>query len=482
MNTHTACSYVEYRPNIHRTRDRVIKNTVKLAKDPDLDVRDQGFTRPKVLFLLPTRNAALRTVNALRDLYAPDQEENRKRFDDAFNSTDDHNADSSKFGADKPDDFRDLFAGNDDDMFRISVKLTRKTIKYYAQFYNSDILLASPLGLRMAIGSDDTTADFKSDKKHHHSKKTNDDSSKNSKNPKVDYDYLSSIEVVVLDQADALLMQNWEHVSSIFEHLNLQPRDAHGCDFSRVRPWYLDNHARFFRQNITLTAFDTPDLAELARTACHNWAGKLRVRPAAYPGVIGQLAGLRAKQTFSRFLPSSPAADPDARFDYFTTAVLPGLVRRPADAQGTLVFVPSYLDFVRLRNHLNVSPDVASLSFGLLSEYLDVPTASRARSHFITGRHKLLLYTERAHHFRRYRIKGVRSVIFYGLPDNPAFYADVAAGYLAASEADGTLEQGRRPNVRVLFSKYDVAKLERVVGTERVGSMLSDRGDTFDFV
>ncbi|GKT90546.1 DUF1253 domain-containing protein [Colletotrichum tofieldiae] len=436
--------------HVFKTRDRVIKNNYRLAKEEnsDLELRDQGFTRPKILFILPTRQSCLKIVNTIEELCAPDQRENRKRFEEAYTD------DDVKFGDDKPADFRELFEGNDDDMFRIGMKFTRKTVKYFAQFYNSDILLASPLGLRMAIGAEE-------DKK------------------KMDYDFLSSIEMVVVDQADAQLMQNWEHVEYIFEHMNLQPKDAHGCDFSRVRSWYLEDWAKYFRQTIMLSAFNAPELTELFRTQCYNWAGKIRFQ-ADYAGVLTQL-GLKARQTFSRFECRSIDKEPDARFDYFVSAILPSLIKRAKDTAGTLIFIPSYLDFVRVRNYFATNPAVAALSFGTISEYADVPEASRARSHFLTGRHKVLLYTERAHHFRRYQLRGVQRVIMYSLPDNPIFYREIAGGYLARSEQDLKLEPGQG-TVRVMFSKYDVMKLERVVGTQRVGKMIQEKGDTFDFV
>lgn len=439
--------------HVFKTRDRVIKNNAKLAKegeDTTFEGRDQGFTRPKVLMLLPTRESAVKMIKTICRVCAPDQQENRKRFDESYQDKD------SKFTSDRPEDFRDLFEGNDDDMFRLGVKFTRKTIKYFAQFYNSDILIASPLGLRMAIGSDDNKE----------------------KHKKLDYDYLSSIEVVIMDQADALLMQNWEHIEFIFEHLNLQPQEAHGCDFSRVREWYLEKQAANFRQTLIFSAFNTPELSELHRS-CQNWAGRVRVQP-EYQGTIQEL-GVKAKQTFSRFESSSVSAEPDARFDYFTSAIVPTLVKRAKDVHGTLIFVPSYLDFVRVRNYFATNDAVSSLTFGTISEYADVPEASRARSHFLNGRHKVLLYTERAHHFRRYMLNGVRRVIFYGLPDNPIFYKEIAGGYLSRSEQDARLEAGLG-TVRVLFSKYDLMKLERVVGSKRVGKMIRERGDTFDFV
>ncbi|KAI0974052.1 DUF1253-domain-containing protein [Xylaria arbuscula] len=447
--------------HVFKTRDRVIKNNAKLAREgetTDFEPRDQGFTRPKVLMILPTREAAVKVVNMICAICEPDQQENRKRFDETYIDRE------ARFSADKPADFRDLFEGNDDDMFRIGIKFTRKTIKYFAQFYNSDILLASPLGLRMAIGSEENKK-------------------------KMDYDFLSSIEVVVVDHADALLNQNWEHVEHIFEHLNRQPREAHGCDFSRVREWYLDNQAENFRQTVVLSAFNTPELSELHRSG-KNWAGRVRVQP-EYNGMIQELGPIKAKQTFSRFEAPSIAEEPDARFVYFTSAIVPSLLklagRKTSGADGdgggggTLIFIPSYLDFVRVRNYFSTADAVESLSFGAVSEYADVREASRARSHFLSGRHKVMLYTERSHHFRRYVMAGVRRVVMYGLPDNPIFYREIVGGFLAKSEQDMRLEPGRG-SVRVLFSKYDVLKLERVVGSKRVGKMIRERGDTFDFI
>ena len=98
-----------------------------------------------------------------------------------------------------PPDHVDTFKGNVDDNFRVGVKMTRKTVKMFANFYGCDIIMASPLGLRRSIEKEgwvfllifcscflillDRNAD-----------------------------YLTSIEVLVVDQMDALTMQNWEHV------------------------------------------------------------------------------------------------------------------------------------------------------------------------------------------------------------------------------------------------------------------------------
>lgn len=455
--------------HVFKTRDKILKNNAKIAQDSntdgDAEYRDQGFTRPKVLVIVPTKQACVRFVDSIVRISQPDQQENKGRFMDSFSFSEDDTFEN------KPDDFRELFGGNHEEDFRVGLKFTRKTIKFFSGFYNSDIIIASPLGLMRTI----TTGGGKKESKAVH-----------------DADFLSSIEIAIMDHAAAIEMQNWQHVDYVFSQLNLLPKDSHGCDFARVRTWYLDGKAKYLRQTIILSAYLTPQISSLASAHLHNIAGRFKYMP-LYSGAMLDLSPsvpFTLIQSFLRFDSVSPQSDSDGRFKFFISAILPGFLRssNKTSNRGTLIFVPTYLDFVRLRNHLSMAAETSSLSFATISEYSSRGDVARARSHFLNGRSSLLLYTERAHHYFRYKIRGIRRLIFYGVPENPLFWSEMldGLGQNALSDLDwGQTQKGKQSKglVRALFSKWDMMKLERIVGTERVGRLVREKeGDVFDFV
>ena len=214
-----------------KTRAKILQNNQKHeAREAGEDrLRDQGFTRPKVLIIVPFKEAARRVVETLISLLFPDGTKgnvsNRKRFDQDYRKVVTNRKD-------KPDDYYDTFEGDLDDSFKLGLAVTKNSLKLYTDFYNSDILVSSPLGLRLVTGLEGEEGEGRREEG--------------------DTDFLSSIELVVVDQADVLLMSNWDHLATVVDQLNLQPKESHGVDFGRVRLWSLDGQARWVVARIHL--------------------------------------------------------------------------------------------------------------------------------------------------------------------------------------------------------------------------------------
>ena len=135
----------------------MLKNNERLAKagsNPPEDAQDQGFTRPSVLVLVPFRSFALHWVAALTSHTPPPsfQIENHARFQAEYGlppGAVDKLAEAAP-GV-YPRDHVEMFKGNVDDSFRVGIKVTRKSVKLFSEFYSCDVIIASPLGLRMSI-------------------------------------------------------------------------------------------------------------------------------------------------------------------------------------------------------------------------------------------------------------------------------------------------------------------------------------------
>ncbi|XP_018550671.1 U3 small nucleolar RNA-associated protein 25 homolog isoform X1 [Lates calcarifer] len=427
----------------HNAQLREQKIQAKPGAEPQDEPRDQGLTRPKVLILVPFRGGALRVVQTFISLLETKGKKivvsNKKRFKEEFGEE----ADEQPPSLQRPDDYHAIFSGNVDDHFRIGVSIVRSSIRLYAPFYSSDIIIASPLGLRTVLGAEGES--------------------------KRDFDFLSSIELLVVDQADVFLMQNWEHVLHVMKNINLQPLDSHGVDFSRVRMWNLNNWARHYRQTLVFSSIQEPQINNILTKHCANYRGQIATKNMPKTGSICQVL-VQLPHVFQMFS-SDSFMDHDARFQFFLDKVLPQY--RDSVMSHTLIYIPSYFDYVRLRNYMKKE----EIKFASTCEYSSKSEVSRARHFFQKGERQFLLFTERFHFYKRYTIKGIRNLIFYGLPSFPHFYSEVC-NMLAAGghgeEASWTCT--------ALYSRYDAHKLAAISGAQRAGQMLNSNKTVHLFI
>ncbi len=90
----------------------------------------------------------------LGDEETSDEEDEDQKNTKKSNSNDKTNDTSEDNKLNKSDDFNLLFSGNTDDHFRIGLSVSKKSLKLFTEFYSSDIIIASPLGLKSIIGSE----------------------------------------------------------------------------------------------------------------------------------------------------------------------------------------------------------------------------------------------------------------------------------------------------------------------------------------
>jgi len=342
-----------------------------------------------------------------------------------------------------PADHRLAFTGNVDDAFRLGVQVGRKQTRLYANFYASDILVASPLGLRLAIA-----------------KAAGEDGAKPGAR-----DFLSSVEVCVLDGCHELLQQNWEHVDQLGRLLNERPEATRETDVGRVRLADLDGLGRHRRQTVVLSERDDPELRAWLRQRCSNARGWVGIAWES-AGAVGRIVPV-VRQVFQRVPAPSLAARADARLAFFDRVILPRLraaaTREAGTQQYTLVVAASSLEYVRLRNYL----DREDVEFAPVSEHTPSRDTVRARGLFRMGEAPILLTTERWFHYNRLTLRGTRHIIFYGAPRVEETYVEPLNSLAKALAADQPVSS------LLLYDRYEAAAVERLVGTERAAALLA---------
>ncbi|EFA83988.1 Hypothetical glutamic acid-rich region containing protein [Heterostelium album PN500] len=431
--------------HVLKTRDQLLKDNVitkEFEKKNEIvpDLRHQGFTKPKVLIVVPFRNTALDIIKLMLKLVPHEPKTQTEKKTKLVNE---YSAPEGKtLNPEKPEDFQHIFRDNIDDCFRIGIGFNRNGIKLFTPFFFSDIIIASPLGLRLVVGT-------KGDAQR-------------------DYDFLSSIEVLIIDQVDTILQQNWDHINIIFENLNLIPRAQHNTDFSRVRMSYLEGWSKHLRQTLIFGSLLTPEINSIYNRQCYNINGKIRVKRIK-DGEISNIINPSLVQTFHKvYISADEHKDDDstARFQFFIDTVLPKLTHHSTESRQILIYIPSYFEFTRIRNYFNKE----AKSFVKCDEYAQPGAITRARHYFRRGERTYMLFTERFHFFNRYKIQGIKHVVFFGLPQIAAYYSEVLN---MITQQDGT--------VMALYTNRDRLALERIVGTIRSTKMLESEKSTHLF-
>ncbi|CAD6198948.1 unnamed protein product [Caenorhabditis auriculariae] len=385
--------------------------------------RDQGFVRPSVLIMCPYKKDAYDVVNRLRRLIYGDENGdvwNKSRFEEEYSGPEE----AAALWANVPEDHKELLIGNNDDTFRLGLALSKKTLKLYEKFDKSDILLCSPLGLRMILNGDEGN----------------------------EAHLLSSIQLVVVDRADLMLQQNWEHVQLIFSHLNNLPAKI-DMDISRVRRVYLEGNGRHFSQLMLFSRYAHELFTALVLENSTNHRGVALNTP-KQAGTLEKIEVPLCQELHSFNVPN-PEHVSEERWKYFCDKIVPGLVPR------TCIVVPSYFDFVRMRNYLKKAEE----SFVACHEYAPKKKVLRARDMFYHERKSYLLVTERFYFFNRRPLRGIRRLIFYQIPSHPALYSE----FINMSESSDS----KRFLAILLYCKLDRIRLQNTFGTEMAAGILA---------
>ena len=341
----------------------------------------------------------------------------------------------------KPIDYQYLFHGNIDDNFKLGISFSKRSIKLYSEFYHSDIIIASPLALRTITGA---IGD-----QHR------------------DYDFLSSIEILILDQSNILLMQNIEHLYNLIPILNNLPYNDHQADFSRIKSYFLNGYAKYYKQCILFSSYKSSELSHFYYTQC-NMYGKLLLA-SKYHGILNQVIISNVRQIFQQITtsslsiknkiknqPNNPTSLIDARFEYFKHNIYPKL--KLSNEGYNMIFINSYFDFVKIRNYFKQQMG----SYFLCSEYTSNADIARSRTLFFNGSEKTILTTERFYYYKRYIIRGIKKLYFYSLPENMSLYYEII---------NSISDRQQQTVVISLYDQYDLNKLERIMGTTRCNQL-----------
>lgn len=119
---------------------------------------------------------------------------------------------------------------DENDFFRVGISVNdrKKIVKYFSHFNVSHFIIGSPVGIKAIVGSEGES--------------------------ERDFSFLSSVEILYVDRASVIYMQNWDHLIEVVKNLNLMPTPESLCnDINKLRPSVPDLMSKLYRQSIVFS-------------------------------------------------------------------------------------------------------------------------------------------------------------------------------------------------------------------------------------
>lgn len=210
-------------------------------------------------------------------------------------------------------------------------------------------------------------------------------------------------------------------------------------DLYSIRPLYLEDLSKFFRQSIVHSEMTFNELKTLRSIHCQNYKGSVQIKP-----VYSQpLTDLTCCIELQKYDLSDSQKDYDERFRVFTEQLWVKLYDvKDNDGHGhrkrSVIFVSSYYEYLRLQVYFKKTEckDVVCVS-----EYTTKGKLQRALTKWNRGDIAFLLLTERAYYFNMYFVicllltylyninrcplKRAFHLYFYSLPKNTYIYKEL---------------------------------------------------------
>jgi U3 small nucleolar RNA-associated protein 25 len=442
---------------------RVEKNNQKLKKLPletlstttESSFRDQGTNRARVCVLSPFRSNCFEIVSnifTLLDL-SPDQVGNGENFVEEYKDQDVRNMHAKNWEDWRRELFKGHYDDNNYDDFIVGITFGFGKVKLFFpktadKLCHMDMIIASPLALSRIAAEDHKTV-----KKHEKQKNDRIDLEDEEQGPSeeedeiaIPMDFLSSLDMLVVDRADALRMQNWDNLIDVVAACNRKPVAIISTEIDRIEPKFLDQASGEFRQTLVICGSTNSDKFSSLFASSQD------------PVVVGTTDALWSGRSLNRALKHGIKQqffiNVSDVFDHFRSKYWKDI---GGDEIRRLIIVVSHdQDYAQLRDFLENNE-------GLENCYLvESEIASHRRKLkeilklFKTGVSRVIVVSERLLWYQRIRILTGAHVLFFGAPVNDSVYADILCD----------VEDAGRCTSVCLHTPAEVIARRRIVGSK----------------